>query len=114
MNLLELLREFKKGKSHMAFITEHVRVLHKKLNSGIRSQDKDLNNENCQVIGIVTLEDVIEKMINIDILDEDDYDDIHKDNKQNLTYMKSKFFINYFNYLNFVLLKLQIKLLPEM
>lgn len=101
MNLLELLREFKKGQSHMAFITEHVRVLHKKLNStttvGMRNQDKDLNNENCQVMGIVTLEDVIEKMINIDILDEDDYDNIHKDNNKSSTYMKSK----WFNFSNF-------------
>lgn len=32
-------------------------------------------------MGIVTIEDVIEKMINSEIYDEDDYDDMKKDNK---------------------------------
>jgi len=31
MNLLDLLKEFRKGKSHMAFITEEVEAIQKKL-----------------------------------------------------------------------------------
>lgn len=96
MNLLELLREFKKGKSHMAFITEQVKDLQKKLNyiSTGRSDKERKENSNIQVIGIVTLEDVIEKMINIEILDEDDYDHINKGN-QGASYIKSKL-LNFF------------------
>ena len=93
INLLELLREFKKGKSHMAFITEQTKALRKKLDSTCgRSMEKDWNKEFVQVIGIVTLEDVIEKMINIDILDEDDYDNLNKVKEKNSSqsFIKSK------------------------
>ncbi len=83
MNLLDLLKEFRKGKSHMAFITEEVEVMQKKLglnrmNSIIAQKDlrfinkSDLNKK-VKIMGIITLEDVIEEMINIDIKDEDEY-----------------------------------------
>jgi len=90
-SLLILLREFKKGKSHLALITEQVTQMEKrqsgfegKSNSTTSNSDKkqDImilgNNYLLIVKGIVTLEDVLEKMINIDIKDEDDYDDENK------------------------------------
>lgn len=101
MNLLDLLREFKKGKSHMAFITEQVKELQRKLdNQGLIRNDKERTKE-VQIIGIVTLEDVIEKMINIEILDEDDYDHINKKEGQSTSIIKSNLFV-YFILLFFV------------
>ena len=99
LNLLDLLREFKKGKSHMAFITENVKELQKKLGfSGMNNRGKnkgiDLlsDSPDPKVLGIVTLEDVIERMINIEIYDEDDYETLNK-NKNNNNNVKSKFLI---------------------
>lgn len=88
-SLIDLLREFRKGKSHMAFITEQVEELQQKYglnrsNSNIiLRQDSSMtfNKKNylrIVILGIVTLEDIIEKMINLDILDEDDYEKIIK------------------------------------
>lgn len=97
MNLLDLLKEFKKGKSHMAFITDNVRELQIKLGlnrsnsvkGGNQSQSKQKANQaEISLIGIVTLEDVIEKMINIEIYDEDDYDLQAKSRRNNI---RSKF-----------------------
>lgn len=81
VGLLDLLREFRKGKSHMALLTEQVKELQEKLGLN-RTNSIDQNQEfrekllkrNVTILGIVTLEDVIEKMINLDILDEDDYE----------------------------------------
>lgn len=73
---IELLREFKKGRSHMAFVTEQAdeinqRAARDKISAidlmNLRGSKKPL------IMGIVTLEDVIEKMINIEIMDEEDY-----------------------------------------
>ncbi len=80
-NAMDMLREFRKGKSHMAFITEQVEDFKKKLAQGGVSESLEesfLKRDNTKIgkiviLGIVTLEDVLEEMINIDILDEDDY-----------------------------------------
>lgn len=82
LNLLDLLREFKKGKSHMAFITEQVKELQIKLGVSDKlfkktSKDLFIKGVDIKVLGIVTLEDVIEKMINTEIYDEDDYEDMN-------------------------------------
>lgn len=84
VSIVDLLREFRKGKSHMAFITEQVEDLQHKFGLDTsNSVKKDLGNflynndiemSNITVTGIITMEDIIEKMINLDILDEDDYD----------------------------------------
>jgi CBS domain containing-hemolysin-like protein len=85
VRIVDLLREFRKGKSHMAFITEQVEDLQHKLGlDKSNSLKKDFAKEllysddiemtNIIVCGIITMEDIIEKMINLDILDEDDYD----------------------------------------
>lgn len=81
VGLLDLLREFRKGKSHISIVTEKVKELQEKLGLN-RSNSIEKNKEmrekpskkNVTVLGIITLEDVIEKMINLDILDEDDYE----------------------------------------
>jgi metal transporter CNNM len=77
---LDLLREFKKGRSHMALITENpdeykVRLgLDKSSLINVKALSNSSNKKSkVKILGLVTLEDVLEKMINIDILDEDDY-----------------------------------------
>lgn len=83
LSLIDLLRQFREGRSHMAFITEQVEELQEKY--GIRNRNHPLSvrgrddisfrkEKQIKILGIITLEDIIEKMINLDILDEDDYD----------------------------------------
>ena len=82
MTLIELLREFRKGKSHMAFITEQVELLQSKLglnrnNSvqfNLRYNETFSDSKKIKVLGIVTLEDVIEQIFNLEIMDEEDYE----------------------------------------
>ncbi len=82
MTLIELLREFRKGKSHMAFITEQVELLQAKLglnrnNSvqfNLRYNETFSESKKIKVLGIVTLEDVIEQIFNLEIMDEEDYE----------------------------------------
>jgi len=88
VSIIDLLREFRKGKSHMAFITEQVEDLQNKFglnrSNSIRKDfpkelfygQEDMEMSNIFVLGIITLEDIIEKMINLDILDEDDYEKV--------------------------------------
>ena len=82
MTLIDLLREFRKGKSHMAFITEQVDLLQSKLglnrnNSvqfNLRYDETFSESKKIKVLGIVTLEDVIEQIFNLEIMDEEDYE----------------------------------------
>lgn len=85
LNLIDLLREFRKGKSHMAFITEQVEKLQKKF--GLSRTNSISNNlilfnktKEIKILGIVTLEDVIEHMFNLEIYDEDDYEKMKYNN----------------------------------
>jgi metal transporter CNNM len=86
LSLIDLLREFRGGRSHMAFVTEQVEELQEKYglsntNSITRKDNIGFNKKSSQeikILGIITLEDVIERMINLDILDEDDYEKISK------------------------------------
>ena len=84
MYAIDLLNEFRKGKSHMAFITKDVEKMQRqfglnKENSYHESlflshlQSQTDKGPNLTLLGIVTLEDVIENLIKVDILDEDDY-----------------------------------------
>ncbi|XP_062996648.1 metal transporter CNNM4-like [Elgaria multicarinata webbii] len=58
-----VLEEFKKGKSHLAVVQKLTEAEHDYI---------------CEVVGVVTLEDVIEEIINSEILDESD---IYTDNR---------------------------------
>ena len=98
--VLNLLTEFTKGRSHMAFIAEKedVENLQKKFGLDKNNSLKDNSyfniinsniNVNTKILGIVTLEDVIEKMFNVNILDEDDYNKI-KYNKKKIKKMLTK------------------------
>ena len=85
MAIIDLLKEFLKGKSHMAFITENVETIQKNFGLNRNNSLMDMN-ENCisfrqkklksqkKILGMVTLEDVMESMFGIQIYDEDDYE----------------------------------------
>ena len=109
LNLIDLLREFREGRSHMAFITEQVEELQEKyglnkLNTVTRKDNLGFkkNIAEIKILGIITLEDVIEKMINLDILDEDDYEKISKQKRRPSNSNKlSKDFLFFIFFLNF-------------
>lgn len=86
MFAVDLLNQFIEGKSHMAFITKEVTQMQRKLGlneensyhesllvSNLNKQGNSEQNVQMNLLGIVTLEDVIENLIRIKILDEDDY-----------------------------------------
>lgn len=73
LNVFELLESFKQGKSHMAIITEDVEKLKFKFDNFSKEIENLEEYTSIRIIGIVTMENVIEKLIKIDILDEDDY-----------------------------------------
>ena len=84
MTLVNLLREFRSGKSHMAFITEQVKLLQSKFGLN-HNNSMDYNmlsggnfdeSKKIKIFRIVTLEDVIEQIFNLEILDEEDYERI--------------------------------------
>ena len=80
LNVFELLKEFRKGKSHMAFVTEQVNKLQSKFGlsrtNSIAVNNAIVFNKNIEIhiMGIITLEDVIEHIFNLEIYDEDDYE----------------------------------------
>ncbi len=109
MTVIELLREFRKGKSHMAFVTENVEELQNKFGlnrsnsimvDNLTFKLKKMNSSQITILGIVTLEDVIEKMINLDILDEDDLEKMAKQtNKGSKSKISNNFLIVQINIL---------------
>jgi metal transporter CNNM len=88
MALTELLMEFQKGKSHIALVTRQTYELRRKMGlevpAGTETMrfDEAMATDPVEIMGIITLEDVVEKVIGDPILDEDDYD------KEHLTYLQ--------------------------
>lgn len=92
-----LLTRFKNGKSHMAIVTNDSMefIMKKYLNDdgsivgGSENDDQDNLDEhaNVKVLGIVTLEDIIESAFKEEILDEADYD---IENEANVNYKLEK------------------------
>lgn len=75
--LADLLMEFQKGKSHMALVTTQVDALKKRIrlqSSASEYSAQLVEQEAIPILGIVTIEDIVEKIIGLQILDEDDYD----------------------------------------
>ncbi|MCQ2819232.1 MAG: CBS domain-containing protein, partial [archaeon] len=105
MKAIDLLHEFKKGKSHMAFITYDVLTVQQgcglnKQNSFKESLEQlkydnlgasyfDQPEKKVEILGILTLADVIEKMISIEIMDEDDYNKAKRKKKKALLKQKT-------------------------
>jgi len=69
--LLETLNAFQVGKSHIALVTRHGRQL-----ARAWSQGADVAPGTVQVLGVITVEDVLEELIGEEIYDEDDYGDM--------------------------------------
>ena len=86
LNVFALLKEFRKGKSHMAFVTEQVNKLQSKFGlsrtNSIAVNNAIVFNKNIEIhiMGIITLEDVIEHIFNLEIYDEDDYEKMKESN----------------------------------
>nr|XP_022294632.1 DUF21 domain-containing protein At4g33700-like isoform X1 [Crassostrea virginica] len=74
MPLFDLLNVFQTGKSHLAFVRKHAEV--KETEEGY---EVECPPESQEIIGIITLEDVIEELIQEEIIDETDvFVDIHQ------------------------------------
>ena len=69
MLLTELLVEFQKGKSHIALVTEHTTALMRNMGLEVDSSsqqmgfDEAMTSDLISILGIVTLEDVVEKAL---------------------------------------------------
>jgi metal transporter CNNM len=77
-----LMTRFKNGKSHMAIVTDNIPLMEQNMQKYLNddgsviddASDEIVNAKLPKVLGIVTLEDVIESVLKEDILDEADYD----------------------------------------
>lgn len=97
MKVYDILGEFRKGKSHMAFLTEgdenveklrrvtQSRMTYNRMNSirvsefSPKEEEENKVLKNLKIEGMLTLEDVIEDIIKVQILDEDDYEKLRKE-----------------------------------
>ena len=66
--LLETLNAFQAGRSHMALVTRHASRLERAWRL-----DEDVVGGAAEILGIITVEDVLEELIGEEIQDEDDY-----------------------------------------
>lgn len=90
-----LLNKFINGRSHMALVTDNISKMEKYMNKYLEDDEgismnefrEETKVEIPKVLGIVTLEDVIESALKEDILDEADYD---LENNANLIYRQGR------------------------
>ena len=66
--LLETLNAFQAGRSHMALVTKHASLLERAWR-----RNEDVAAGAVRILGIITVEDVLEELIGEEIQDEDDY-----------------------------------------
>jgi len=90
--ILKILQEFKKGGSHLAIVTEdpdkmravieHGEGIDESFDSGAFKDLVDTKEKMVapKILGLVTIEDILEMIINDEIYDEADYDENHLQN----------------------------------
>jgi metal transporter CNNM len=66
--LLETLNAFQQGRSHMALVTRDASLLERAWR-----RDEDVAEGAVEILGLITVEDVLEELIGEEIADEDDY-----------------------------------------
>lgn len=78
-----LMARFRNGRSHMAIVTDDIKQMESNMKRYLNDDgsivdgddpDTDTIGDSPKVLGVVTLEDVIESALKEDILDEADYD----------------------------------------
>lgn len=92
-----LLTRFKIGKSHMAIVTDNIKLMEQNMRRYLdddgsvidADEDDNIPEKKPKVLGIITLEDVIESALKEDIMDEADYD---IENDPNLQFRLEKSF----------------------
>jgi len=85
--LLEMLRLFQKGKTHLALVSEEPALAL----DCLRKEQRPPHS--ARYLGIVTLEDVLERIIQEEIQDEKDHEKIRGSNSNNLA-RNSSWYIN--------------------
>lgn len=78
-SLLNLLDIFEHGRSHMAIVVEHVRATQPEEFKGLPESTEPRPQ---RVLGIITLENVLEQLLKISIFDEEDFDHQHQKGEQ--------------------------------
>ena len=91
LTAVELLNEFKKSMNHIAFVAKNFKRNMKIYHSRSKYGKIDSNILNAEIIGIVTLEDVLGKLFNVQVFD---YERENENNKKFFKSNSNSFFDN--------------------